>query len=598
MRWRVAAVLWLMLTCGAAFASAPVNLPVYIEDSHAGTFYWIIQNLPLDRDFQLVLIDAHSDASEVFNSDAIRARVLRAATDNQLNPLVRRWRSQGAIQCFNWIEPLLPHPISKVWWIPADSLTAQQIAQKQHEVATQINAHEEAWSRTEGDFTGKYQVIDWQHFTPQTMADPVVVSVDLDYFASDPSFQQSRARLDGVLKSILKIPNLQALTFSISRPYLASDAQAQLLLHEALRYMAHVVNAEIHYEPFMGTGEDRSEKAKEFYRKRMDVPRYQVENAPPCLRTLLLQNSSRIKVEGGREKWDRLLRSWQSDKNVPHVSLWVNNHRLAETDEHEVPADQPFRLRLDDGESVKGRQIHWKVLVADGEKYNLANEDQGFADGAPKYLVYREVAVTASDGQSEVDDKTLFPFLDKKTALGTLRVYCEVSEGSETYTSNTVRFSRYEGDGYIGKLTEIFNLPYVYGSALLRVEGQYSADARYGADCSNFIIYGRRREGFKLKYMNPQQLIPSLVQIDKYSALVKGIAYGQHGPIQVTPELVRNGLLLHFGKHMAAVYRADPRGGVLGENTLVVHQLETYPEITTFGAMAAKYKEIRIMTFK
>jgi hypothetical protein len=597
-RWRVAAVLWLMLTCGAAFASAPVNLPVYIEDSHAGTFYWIIQNLPLDRDFQLVLIDAHSDASEVFNSDAIRARVLRAATDNQLNPLVRRWRSQGAIQCFNWIEPLLPHPISKVWWIPADSLTAQQIAQKQHEVATQINAHEEAWSRTEGDFTGKYQVIDWQHFTPQTMADPVVVSVDLDYFASDPSFQQSRARLDGVLKSILKIPNLQALTFSISRPYLASDAQAQLLLHEALRYMAHVVNAEIHYEPFMGTGEDRSEKAKEFYRKRMDVPRYQVENAPPCLRTLLLQNSSRIKVEGGREKWDRLLRSWQSDKNVPHVSLWVNNHRLAETDEHEVPADQPFRLRLDDGESVKGRQIHWKVLVADGEKYNLANEDQGFADGAPKYLVYREVAVTASDGQSEVDDKTLFPFLDKKTALGTLRVYCEVSEGSETYTSNTVRFSRYEGDGYIGKLTEIFNLPYVYGSALLRVEGQYSADARYGADCSNFIIYGRRREGFKLKYMNPQQLIPSLVQIDKYSALVKGIAYGQHGPIQVTPELVRNGLLLHFGKHMAAVYRADPRGGVLGENTLVVHQLETYPEITTFGAMAAKYKEIRIMTFK
>jgi hypothetical protein len=236
--------------------------------------------------------------------------------------------------------------------------------------------------------------------------------------------------------------------------------------------------------------------------------------------------------------------------------------------------------------------------VAGEEKYNLASENQGFADGSPKYLIHRELPVSGAEGLSEVTGETLFPYLDRKTALGTLRVYCEVSDGNETSTSNTVMFSRYDGAGYIGKLTEIFNLPYVYGSALLRADGRESADARYGADCSNFIIYGRRREGYKLPYVNPGQLLPYLTEIDKFTGSKDGVAYGRHGPIRVTHDLVRNGLLLHFGTHMAAVYRADGQNNFLSATTPVVHQLETYPEITTFGVMAAKYKEIRIMTFK
>lgn len=283
---------------------------------------------------------------------------------------------------------------------------------------------------------------------------------------------------------------------------------------------------------------------------------------------------------------------------MPRIDLWVNNRRPGETIEPEVPAGQSFCLRVEDGEKWSGWQIRWKVLEASGEKFNLANEDQGFAEGSSKYLVYHEEYVATADGLKQVGDEKLLPFLDTHTALGTLRVYCEVSDGKETYLSNTVRFSRYEGSGYVGKLTEIFNLPYVYGSALLNVEGKTSADARYGADCSSFIIYGRRREGFRIPYMNPSQLLPYLIQIDEFGGFQNGVAYGRHGPIRVTPDLVKNGLLLHFGKHMAAVYRDDPQRGVLNKDTLVVHQLETYPEITTFGVMAAKYKEIRIMTFK
>ena len=91
-------------------------------------------------------------------------------------------------------------------------------------------------------------------------------------------------------------------------------------------------------------------------------------------------------------------------------------------------------------------------------------------------------------------------------------------------------------------------------------------------------------------------MLPYLELIDEFTGFHNGIAYGRRGPIAITPELIRNGLLLHFGKHVAAVYQDHQ--GVLNEKTLVVHQLETYPEITTFGAFAQRYKQIRIMTFK
>jgi hypothetical protein len=243
MRGKIA---WLLI--GSAATAA--NLPVYIEDSHAGSFYWIIQNLNLNRDVQLALIDAHSDSSEVFDSDTVRQKVLQAATNGQVDDLVHKWRSRGVIQCFDWIEPLIPHPISKVWWVAPARRT-----QDRREVREQINAHEMTAPREEGDLSNRYQITDLNRLTKIT--DPVVVSIDLDYFATG-------GNLDRVLDPVLRIPGLQAITIAISRPYLASEDQAHRLLFEALRYLTRVVNLDIHYEPFVATGEDRSRKAKEF----------------------------------------------------------------------------------------------------------------------------------------------------------------------------------------------------------------------------------------------------------------------------------------------------------------------------------------------
>jgi hypothetical protein len=587
-----------LLTSGMARGGSTADLPVYIEDSHAGTFYWILQNLPLNREHGLVLIDAHSDASEILNSDSIRRQVLRAATDGQLEQLVRAWRSRGAIQSFNWVEPLIPSPIAKVWWVPAEKLTVNEIVGKRHDVEREINAHEPAWPRGEGGFGRRYEVVGLDRLAQQGMPGPLVVSVDLDFFAAETSTAGIHSRIERVLDSVLRLPGLEALTFSISRPYLTSDSQADTLLYEVLRYLTHVVNVDIHYEPFLHTGEDRSRKAKEFYRKRAAVPHYEIEHARPLLRSFVLQSASRIVVGDQRERWERMLDGWQRDEKAPRVVLSVDGRPASASDDYLIPADVPFGLRIENAGNLARTRIHWKAVIAVHDTYNLINERQGFADGAPKYLCYRDVPIDAADGRTEIQGDALVPFLDKKTGLGTLRVYCELSGPQGTYVSNVVRLSRYRGDGYVGKLTEIFNLPYVYGSALLRVGDKASADARYGADCSHFIIYGRRRCGRMIPYVNPQELLPYLDTLAEVKELRHGIAYSEEGPIPIAASVLAKGMLLHFGKHVAAVYTDADHTGLLNENTLVVHQLEGYPEITTFGVMAARYRQIRVMTFK
>src|SRR5215471_18702361 len=116
--------------CIAAFLVAASHvttvasgLPIYIEDNHAGTFYWLAQNIDLDQPYTLILFDAHSDASGIFDSDKIRDALRNVASTRDRQTLLNRWRSKGAVQCFNWIEPLLPVPIEKVVWVPAEKLS-------------------------------------------------------------------------------------------------------------------------------------------------------------------------------------------------------------------------------------------------------------------------------------------------------------------------------------------------------------------------------------------------------------------------------------------------------------------------------------------
>jgi hypothetical protein len=123
-----------LVLCTAALlvAASPAHagvsiLPIYIEDNHAGTFYWLAQHVDLDQPCTLILFDAHSDASGIFDSDKIRAALRNVSSGQDRQTLLDRWRAKGAVQCFNWIEPLMPAPIAKVIWMPAEKLSSAEI---------------------------------------------------------------------------------------------------------------------------------------------------------------------------------------------------------------------------------------------------------------------------------------------------------------------------------------------------------------------------------------------------------------------------------------------------------------------------------------
>ena len=165
-------------------ATAAKRLPIYIEDNHAGTFYWLAQNIDLDQSYTLILFDAHSDASGIFDSDKIRYALRNVASAQDRQTLLDRWRSKGTVQCFNWIEPLMPAPIEKVIWVPAEKLSASQISEHRQQATALLDGHLEAAPRKSGSLQEAYVVSDFEHLEKQI--DPnqrLIVTIDLDYFA-------------------------------------------------------------------------------------------------------------------------------------------------------------------------------------------------------------------------------------------------------------------------------------------------------------------------------------------------------------------------------------------------------------------------------
>jgi hypothetical protein len=109
-RWLHALLAALALTSAAARPA--MELPVYLEESHAGSFYFLASTLPLDEPHTLILVDAHTDATGIAASDEVRKAMRRGPTRAQQAELFTQWRKSGRIQCYDWLEPLMPAPVA------------------------------------------------------------------------------------------------------------------------------------------------------------------------------------------------------------------------------------------------------------------------------------------------------------------------------------------------------------------------------------------------------------------------------------------------------------------------------------------------------
>ena len=99
---KIAFAITLFVTFPAmAGAAEAAPIPVFFADNHAESFGWIARTFPLDTPHRLILIDAHSDASSVNHSDALREGLRRVRDREERTKKSTAWLGSGRIQAFN-----------------------------------------------------------------------------------------------------------------------------------------------------------------------------------------------------------------------------------------------------------------------------------------------------------------------------------------------------------------------------------------------------------------------------------------------------------------------------------------------------------------
>jgi len=573
----------IVLVLFAAFArwseASPITLPIYLEDSHAGSFYWLAQHLDLDEEITLIHFDAHSDASAIFDSDKLRERLRRLASLEERRQLLERWRQAGVIQCFNWIEPLMPAPISKMFWVPRRDVDKTKARMLQHEAVDFFDGHLEAAPRGSGSFRERCRVVGFDQLRGSLKEDgPVVITIDLDYFAGVAASAQA-GEFERVWNFVSECRNLRAVTFAVSRPYLSGDDQADALVRLALAASLSLPTARIQFEPFERVGNDRSLRARELRSKNREVPAFGLTNASEELRALILANRERISVEKDAAGWARLLEEWQND--APAIRLAVKNHEPSTDNIWRVPVSESVEVELQTApwDAAVGR-VEWIALTPEHDRCNLTAEradEPGFAHGAPPRPRWQETRLPHKDGALPIE--ALRAFFEKRSGCGALRLKARAEINHHIRETPAIEIRRFAGSGFRAAIMEQFGLPYLFGSGEMREGTNTGPETGWGADCANFVVYALRRQGRQIPWSNPKQL-------KKYLEPVAQSTGG--GEAKFSEEEIATGLVIHFGSHVALVMEDKPPIGVLDRSDLVAHQLEGVPEILSLGALLAR----------
>lgn len=559
-------------------------LPIYIEDNHAGTFYWLAQNIDLDQPCTLVHFDAHSDASGIFDSDKIRAALRNVSSGQDRQTLLDRWRSEGAVQCFNWIEPLMPAPIGKVIWVPAEKLSATEIASRKEQAASLLDGHLEAAPRKCGSLRESYVVSDLQtlekHLAP---TEPLVVTIDLDYFAGLPAAQQETA-FARIWNFVIERANLRAVTFAISRPYLKADEQAHRLVKLALSSALSLPTTQIQFEPFLTVANDHSNLAKKLLVKGEKLPAFDFAQAPQELRARILSERSRINVRHGTARWQQLLSSWNDE--APQLHLEIKDRRPCTDSAWRIPADEPAEIELvTDPWTTKPESVEWFALTPKYSRCNLTNltiDQVGFVANAAPRPAWNETVIDHHD--SVLSISKIDSFFDRQLHCGSLRLRARAVVDGKIRETPVLELRRFLDSGFRAAISEQFGLPYLFGSGELSDGSDTGPETNLGADCANFVVYASRRIGQRIPWLDPKRLRDHL-ELTARSATP--------GTAKITAEDLQRGTIIHLDTHVAAVMEDRQPVGILDESDLVAHQLAGTPKLVTLGQLLKERRRNR-----
>lgn len=237
--------------------------------------------------------------------------------------------------------------------------------------------------------------------------------------------------------------------------------------------------------------------------------------------------------------------------------------------------------------------------VADVEWFKVEPTVGALDNTTPSFhfepVTYQETAIDACRGKTDcpadVAPTVLAP-VKPLPGVGTMayRVRVTLKDGrvletpgasSTKYgglTKDVHRVTVRADDTLLGYASELFNTPYIFGSA--GPDGRNQSDLLIGSDCADLIIYARRRSGRRATYT-------SSYEIDRQAPPLK------------KDQPPRPGDLVHFpgSRHVAILFEDKPPVGVIDEDDLILHTCWAPPTVQRIGDSGCASTPIRVLRF-
>ena len=552
-----------LLVVGTAHAGE--GLPVFIADNHAETAVWITRNFDLDDPHVLVLIDAHSDASAVERSEEIREEIRRVPSESARAERVENWRKTGRLQAFNWIEPLMPRPLDHVMWLAAPLLDEKERATKTTEATESLDGRLEVEPRSAGSFKRRWQTCDLKGYNEwQPRARKIILAIDLDFFAGMKA-EDRAAKFEAIWERAMDWPGLAGVAFAISRPWLTDPAEADALVALAIDAVRLTRGARLEMDASLDDRPDDSQKATEL---KHQVPHWDLGDVSPDVKWKLKQLGDRLTLIDRNRKWDAA--SWEEFDEAHIVP-----------DSGEIDCDGVWRfplgrepvLRVTVPGEATGR-TRWFLLEPAREAYDLLPETglgKSFSKSPARWIYEKRSSL------GESTDFQLDPAAWRRPTGGRFLIEAESETPRGWIPSARIELRIRTAEGFRGSISECGGMPYVFGIAGVSAGDLSGVETGWGSDCANLFIHAWRRNRIPLTWGDPGRLRAQLAtlagQVD-LSDLLK-----------ISQVEIEQGLIIDFGKHVAAVWQDREPIGLLGANDLVVHHLGGFPEIVDLGKL-------------
>lgn len=237
---------------------------------------------------------------------------------------------------------------------------------------------------------------------------------------------------------------------------------------------------------------------------------------------------------------------------------------------------------------------------------NMSNEASGRFRFEPIEYVETAVAEWLGKGTVAADVRpTATP--DRGGGLGTMRYRLMAitpwgmvatpgtrsrrGRGSGGLTDAVHRVSLRKDDSYLGYLTELYGQPYIWASAGTTDAGHQS-ERLEGADCADFVVYGRRRMGKRIAYTWSGGLPEYTKLVARGTPDPDGRYVTERGdPVKFSAP----GDIVLFPRHVGVLVEDRGTIGVLDHADVMVHTLFESPHEQAIGdtSYAGTWAEVR-----